>query len=542
MAHRLHISRPLSFQTRCFLLLLGVALTVSLLIGLYSFNHMQAALYEQTGARALVQARQIAVLPEVIAAVEQHDGARLRDIILPLKQQSDASYIVVGDAQGRHLLHTDPSVQPGSPMQGEDNYFPLHEGRSITTLKKGTLGLSWRGKAPVRAANGQVIGVVSVGYFQSRIDVWNRSQFMPLLALLLLILVALLWSAWLFSRGIKRQMRGLEPDEIARLVRQQEAVFESIFEGVIAIDRQGCLTGINRAARDMLELKEEAAELPGHQLQTLIPDCPFLQVNPQDADRKDEICLFRHLQVIASRIGIHADGQLQGWVISFRRKDDINTLSMQLSQIKRYADNLRVIRHEHLNWISTLSGLLHVKAYDEVTRLIQSQSQVQQQVLDTISSTFGNYHICGLLIGKYYRAREMGLELQFEQGCCLDKLPETLSEVEWMSIIGNLLDNAFEASLGNAAEDRQIVLYISDVADELIIEVADRGRGIDPALAEHLFERGVSSQEGSEHGIGLYLVSSYVEKAGGVITVENNIPRGTIFSVFVPKRRRNDNA
>jgi len=533
--------RRMSFQTRSFLLLLGVALAVSLLIGVYSFHLLQGLLYEQIGARALVQARQIAVLPEVVDAVNREDSAQLKRIILPLMQESDASYIVIGDARGRHLMHTDPSISVGSPMQGEDNELPLRQGRSETTLKRGTLGLSWRAKAPVRNRAGQVVGVVSVGYFASRIAYWNQTRFMPVLTVLLWMLMALLWCAWRFSRSIKRQMRNLEPHEIAGLVRQQEAVFESIFEGVIAIDRDGYVTGINRAARDMLNLPPEAA-LPGQALVALIPDCAFVSPTADQADCKDEICLFGTLQVIASRVGIHAADGLQGWVISFRRQDDINTLSMQLSQIRRYADHLRVVRHEHLNWMSTVSGLLHVKAYDEVMRLVRSQSEVQQQVLDEISMSFGNYHLCGLLIGKYYRAQEMGLSLQFESGCSVDALPEVLSDVEWMSIVGNLLDNAFEASRDNPADDRDIVLYLSDVGEELIIEVADHGCGVDPALAGQLFERGSSSRGGGEHGIGLYLVNSYVQKAGGTITVENNIPRGTIFSVFVPKRRRDDSA
>jgi len=241
--------------------------------------------------------------------------------------------------------------------------------------------------------------------------------------------------------------------------------------------------------------------------------------------------------VIASRIAIRVNGQLHGWVISFRSKDDINTLSTQLSQIKRYADNLRVIRHEHLNWMSTLSGLLHAKAYDEAMKLIESQSAVQQQVLDYITRAFGNYQICGLLIGKFYRARELGLELEFETGCSLDALPEVLSDVEWMSIIGNLLDNAFDAAGSEGGQGNRVVLYISDVGEELIIEVADNGPGVAPEVRDHMFERGVSTKNSAERGIGLYLVDRYIQQAGGTITVESNIPCGTIITVFVPKKR-----
>jgi two-component system, CitB family, cit operon sensor histidine kinase CitA len=534
------LMESLSFKSRIFILLLLVSCTLSLVLGLYIFDRMESTLYGQIGLRAQVQAQEIAVMPEVAAAVAARDSARLYALVMPIKAVSDASYIVIGDSQGRHLMHSDPHVPVGSPMRGGDNDQVLQRGRSIVTLERGTLGMSWRGKAPIRDARGRIVGVVSVGYFQSIIERWNMGQFMPLLAVLIVSLYALFVCAWLFARSIKRQMFGLEPQEIARLLRQQEAVFDSIYEGVLSIDTARRVTAINRAAREMLVSDSGAGELTGMSLNDLVPGCPLFTASADDPDIKDQICLFNQLNVIASRVAIRLGGRLHGWVISFRRQDDINTLSLQLSQVKRYAENLRVIRHEHLNWMSTISGLLHAKAYDEATRLIQSQSEIQQQVLDYISGTFGNYHLCGLLIGKFYRARELGIELEFDSGCELDELPACLSDVEWMSIIGNLLDNAFEAVLAAAPADGKVVLFLSDAGEELIIEVADNGTGVAPGMRDHLFERGVSSRGNPERGIGLYLVKSYVQRAAGTITVEDNLPGGAIISVFVPKWSHTD--
>ncbi|SUG94920.1 sensor histidine kinase DpiB [Salmonella enterica subsp. enterica] len=70
---------------------------------------------------------------------------------------------------------------------------------------------------------------------------------------------------------------------------------------------------------------------------------------------------------------------LQGWVISFRNKDDINTLSLQLSQVRQYADNLRAVQHEHRNLISTIAGLLFLKRYDNALALIQQQSKATRK-------------------------------------------------------------------------------------------------------------------------------------------------------------------
>ena len=47
--------------------------------------------------------------------------------------------------------------------------------------------------------------------------------------------------------------------------------------------------------------------------------------------------------------------QLQGWVITFRDRDEIN-LSAQPKRVKRYVDNLRIMRHEQLNRMTALPG------------------------------------------------------------------------------------------------------------------------------------------------------------------------------------------
>ncbi|UMX91238.1 hypothetical protein MJ579_04650 [Klebsiella pneumoniae] len=42
----------------------------------------------------------------------------------------------------------------------------------------------------------------------------------------------------------------------------------------------------------------------------------------------------------------------------------------------------------------------------------------------------------------------------------------------------------------------------------MIIEIADQGCGIDEALHDRSFERGVTSSTSKDHGIGLWLVRS----------------------------------
>ncbi len=190
-------------------------------------------------------------------------------------------------------------------------------------------------------------------------------------------------------------------------------------------------------------------------------------------------------------------------------------------------------------------ALINAKSYVSVRKgslgsSLRGKSPIQDatgKVIDFIARNFQDNHLAGLLIGKYYRAKELGLELIFDPACFVDRLPTALSHNEWISIVGNLLDNAYNASLRQPQGSKQIECLINSDGQEVIIEIADQGCGIDEALRDRIFERGVTSSASKDHGIGLWLVRSYVEQAGGSIVVENNIPFGTIFTLYIPLTR-----
>ncbi|EPY7083146.1 citrate sensor histidine kinase CitA [Klebsiella variicola] len=524
-----------SFQNRIFLLILFTSTIVMLAMSWYLTDITEERLHYQVGQRALIQAMQISAMPELVEAVQKRDLARIKALIDPMRSFSDATYITVGDASGQRLYHVNPD-EIGKSMEGGDSDEALINAKSYVSVRKGSLGSSLRGKSPIQDATGKVIGIVSVGYTIEQLENWLSLQISSLLIPMAIMLLLLLYCARRFSLHIKKQMLNMEPQQLSQLLIQQSVLFESVFEGLIAIDSGYKITAINQTARRLLNLSQPETTLIGKGINNVISQETFFYDAPQ-ANKKDEIVTFNQIKVIASRMAVILNNEPQGWVISFRSKDDINTLSLQLSQVQQYADNLRAVQHEHRNLISTIAGLLFLKRYDHALDLIQQQSESHQKVIDFIARNFQDNHLAGLLIGKYYQAKELGLELVFDPACFVDRLPTALSHNEWISIVGNLLDNAYNASLRQPQGSRQIECLINSDGHEVIIEIADQGCGIDEALRDRIFERGVTSSASKDHGIGLWLVRSYVEQAGGSIVVENNIPFGTIFTLYIPLTR-----
>ncbi|EGT0623667.1 sensor histidine kinase DpiB [Citrobacter freundii] len=531
--------RSLAFPLRIFLLILVVSVFIIAALAQYFTASFEDYLAAHVRDMAMNQAKIIASNESIITAVKHRDYKRLATIADKLQSGTDFDYVVIGDTNSIRLYHPNPE-KIGYPMQFTKP-GALEKGESYFITGKGSIGMAMRAKTPIFDDDGKIIGVVSIGYLISKIDSWRSDFLLPMAGVFILLLLVLMLLSWFFAAHIRRQMLGMEPKQIARVVRQQEALFSSVYEGLIAVDPDGYITAINRSARKMLGLSSPGRKWLGKPVSEVVQPADFF--TQQIAEKRQDVMVnFNGLSVIANREAIRSGDELLGAIISFRSKDEIATLNAQLTQIKQYVESLRTLRHEHLNWMSTINGLLQMKEYDKVLAMVQGESQAQQQLIDSLRGAFADRQVAGLLFGKVQRARELGLTMTIVPGSQLHQLPEGLDSTEFAAIVGNLLDNAFEASLRTQQGNNVVELYLSDEGNDVIIEVADQGCGVPEALREKIFEQGVSTRtdEPGEHGIGLYLIASYVRRCDGVITLEDNSPCGTLFSLFLPKVKKNN--
>ncbi|HED1545685.1 TPA: sensor histidine kinase DpiB [Citrobacter freundii] len=531
--------RSLAFPLRIFLLILVVSVFIIAALAQYFTASFEDYLATHVRDMAMNQAKIIASNDSIITAVKHRDYKRLATIADKLQSGTDFDYVVIGDTNSIRLYHPNPE-KIGYPMQFTKP-GALEKGESYFITGKGSIGMAMRAKTPIFDDDGKIIGVVTIGYLISKIDSWRSDFLLPMAGVFILLLLVLMLLSWFFAAHIRRQMLGMEPKQIARVVRQQEALFSSVYEGLIAVDPDGYITAINRSARKMLGLSSPGRKWLGKPVSEVVQPADFFTQQIAEK-RQDAMVNFNGLSVIANREAIRSGDELLGAIISFRSKDEIATLNAQLTQIKQYVESLRTLRHEHLNWMSTINGLLQMKEYDKVLAMVQGESQAQQQLIDSLRGAFADRQVAGLLFGKVQRARELGLTMTIVPGSQLHQLPEGLDSTEFAAIVGNLLDNAFEASLRTQQGNKVVELYLSDEGDDVIIEVADQGCGVPEALREKIFEQGVSTRtdEPGEHGIGLYLIASYVRRCDGVITLEDNSPCGTLFSLFLPKVKKNN--
>ena len=98
----------------------------------------------------------------------------------------------------------------------------------------------------------------------------------------------------------------------------------------------------------------------------------------------------------------------------------------------------------------------------------------------------------------------------------------------------NLVDNAIKF----APADSAIIIRVAEAKDGAIVDVIDRGPGIQAAARDQIFNRFFRASSGAETsgtGLGLSIAKSAVETAGGSLTLEQSDERGSTFRVTLPR-------
>lgn len=100
-------------------------------------------------------------------------------------------------------------------------------------------------------------------------------------------------------------------------------------------------------------------------------------------------------------------------------------------------------------------------------------------------------------------------------------------------ILYNLISNAFKYT----PDGGEVDLKIERDNNYIQIKIADTGIGISDEDKEHIFERFYRCKQDADKtgsGIGLFIVYEYALRHGGHVSVSDNRPKGTVFTVSLP--------
>jgi two-component system CitB family sensor kinase len=271
----------------------------------------------------------------------------------------------------------------------------------------------------------------------------------------------------------------------------------------------------------------------GRRLEDVIPAGPLRDALTDQRSGKDEIVLTDDRWLVVNRMPVILAGASHGVVVTLRDRTDIEGLTRELDGERSLTDALRAQQHEFSNRMHALAGLLELDRSDDALEYLTELRGLSADLDQTLRTRIRAPHIVGLLLGKAAEASERGIELVIAPETSIGEAPERLRLLT--TVIGNLVDNAFDALTG-APAPRRVTVSAVESAEDIVVIVSDNGPGVPPGEIAHIFRNGYTTKRGAlvrHSGLGLALVHDAVVKAGGTVTVDNE--EGAVFRVVIPR-------
>ncbi len=475
-------------------------------------------------------ARLLANRAEVRAAFQlEHPEEELQPLVQKWVAQSGLDLIVVFNMDTIRYAHTNPDLV-GQHFTGGDE-GPALKGEEYVSQANGISGPSLRAFVPVYDDKGKQVGVVVAGVWMASLTEQIRQSLMELAGLSLFGLGVGALGAAAVAYNIKTSIFGLEPSQIGTILEERVALLQSVREGVVAVDKRNRITLVNTEAQRLTGVGQEAI---GKVVTDVMPNSRLPEIVVTGSPEFDQEQLLQGRTILTNRVPIVVRGKVVGGVATFRDMSEMRELAAELTGVKQLADALRAQAHEFVNRLHTVSGLLQLGRHEDALEYIASVTRTHEEMVGFVTRRIREPSLAGLVLGKISAANERGINLNLDPDSDVPVHHDRSSRVDLVTLVGNLLENAFD-SVGSLPEERRNV-WVSLYADEreLLIEVEDTGVGIDEENRAHLFERGFTTKPGSK-GIGLSLVMHEVSRVGGSVEVESRSGEGSRFTIHLPR-------
>ena len=339
--------------------------------------------------------------------------------------------------------------------------------------------------------------------------------------------------------------------------RFTETVLAGVSAGVIGLDRIGRIHLPNRSASELVGRALE--DCIGQDLRAVLPE--LTETLDEVMRRPDKLVQHEvrlatpggRSRILLVRVAAeHLDGETIGFVVTF---DDITEL-VSAQRKAAWADVARRIAHEIKNPLTPIQ-LSAERLKRKYLKEIQSDPETYVNLIETIVRQVGDI---GRMVDEFssfarmpapqmkpddladicrqalFLQRTGSPDLDFVSRIPGHKIPIICDGRLIGQALTNLLKNAIEAVQGREDPDAvkgRIVLSLSQVEGQTVVEVSDNGKGLPKENRERLTEPYVTTRAKGT-GLGLAIVKKIMEDHGGDLYLEDSLEGGAKVSLIFP--------
>lgn len=429
------------------------------------------------------------------------------------------------------IYHSTPSLI-GTRYDGTLPKFNHTSDDYYTVDEDGPSGSQRRAYAAIYNEKGEYLGFVMAIMLMKNIHLENLQMISIFFVITITIILIELVVSDELSHKVKRSLLGYEPDVFTTMYKMRDNILETLDEGILAIDNNGIIQFTNDAALRMLGISD-AKNYIGQPIE-IIGDT--ILSNTMKQEKKAVHINISNADIVLDCAPIKENDSSVGTIAILHNRTEYKKLMEDLSGTRYLVDSMRANNHDFTNKLHVILGLIQMEMYDQATAYIQNITMVQRKNISNIMNAIQDPAVAALLIGKLARASELNIKFILREGCYYSPSDMKLPSEMLITVIGNLLNNAFESmNLEKRFENQKELLFgIYSQPGAVLITVDDTGTGIHKKDIPHIFENGYSTK-GENRGTGLYQVKNMVENYGGSIIVESQEGIGTSFSISFTK-------
>jgi two-component system sensor histidine kinase HydH len=491
---------------------------------------------------------------------------KLQRLLVETARQPDIAYLMVADAGGRILAHSDPGrigqrygrgLDMAAVARSEAVKWRMVEGPGdvhiFEVFRRFLPASPIRGRMrmghhmwPDRVPPPETPSAIFVGLDMSTVEAARRADNRHTVIMGTIFLF--LGFAGIFLLFLAHNYRSARRS-LSRVRAFSDTLVENIPAGLLATDAAGRVVSFNQTAGDLLDRRPP--EVIGHPLREAIPAAlrePIRELESGHAVSEREIeCPLGPeraipLSVTASRLRDEA-GQFLGHVLLFKDLREIRALRKEIEKNERLAAVGRLaagVAHEIRNPLSSVKGF--------ATYFRERYREVPEDL-----------EVADILIGEVDRLNRVvnGL-LEFSRPVTLSKSPVDLKEIVESSLrliakraneAGVTIENRIPEDIGTATVDadriNQVLLNLSINAVEAmegggvltvtagreeegrpVIRVSDTGTGIDPSDLSRIVDPYFTTKP-TGTGLGLAIADNIMKAHGGRLDIASRKGEGT---------------
>ncbi|MDF2873536.1 MAG: histidine kinase [Sporomusa sp.] len=222
---------------------------------------------------------------------------------------------------------------------------------------------------------------------------------------------------------------------------------------------------------------------------------------------------------------------IQKWYQLETKKAVGDTEQTYQEEFLSFLTSVKSLRHDFVNHIQVLYGLIEFRYYDKALEYMQSL--FNEVKLVDLTLKVNNPALLVLFQSKFVAAQNKQIEMQFE----LAQDPfDRVKSTDLIKIFSNLLDNAIEATMKFPAAERYIKITGKNYQTSYYFEVENSGFTVSEQERALLFNYGYTTKPpGGDKtgGLGLYIVKEIIKQVQGEISFTSQDQINKI-SIIIP--------